>query len=60
MTAVPHPAPPTRPARPPIKEAWLVKLVGPGCIRYGECTQVHDIYTIYIYMYIYEIPITYP
>jgi hypothetical protein len=38
-------------ARPRLKEAWLVRLVGPGCIRYRECTQVHNIYTVYIYIY---------
>jgi hypothetical protein len=34
---------------PPVKEAWLVRLVGPGCIRYRECTQVHNIYRIAFY-----------
>jgi hypothetical protein len=27
----------------------LVRLVGPGCIRYRECTQVHNIYRIAFY-----------
>jgi hypothetical protein len=29
---------------------WLVR---PGCIPYIECTQVHNKYTVYIYIYIY-------
>jgi hypothetical protein len=40
---------PRAPPPPPVKEAWLVRLVGPGCILYRECTQVHKIYTVYIY-----------
>jgi hypothetical protein len=55
MTTVPRPPrhpPGPRAPPPPVKEAWLVRLVGPGCIRYRECTQVHNIYTVYIYIYI--------
>jgi hypothetical protein len=47
--ALRHPPGPRAPP-PPVKEAWLVRLVGPGCIRYRECTQVHNIYTVYIYI----------
>jgi hypothetical protein len=47
-----HPPGPRAPP-PPVKEAWLVRLVGPGCIRYRECTQVHNIYTVCVYIYIY-------
>jgi hypothetical protein len=49
--SVPRPAPPPGPRARLRKPGWLgmVRLVGPGCIRYRECTQVHNIYTVYIW-----------
>jgi hypothetical protein len=40
------------------KLGWLgmVRPVGPGCILYSECTQVHNIYTVCVYIYIANAP----
>jgi hypothetical protein len=51
LRSVPRPPPPAPRARLR-KLGWLgmVRPVGPGCILYSECTQVHNIYTVCVYI----------